>query len=82
MSNEGLWRLGAAEVARGIREKQFSSREVVSACLDRAEATHEQLNALSEIRPEAALKAADAADRAVATVVAGVCGGRLGWCGD
>lgn len=66
MSNVGLWRLGAADVARGIREKQFSSREVVSACLDRAEATHEQLNALSEIRPEAALKAADAADQAVA----------------
>lgn len=42
-------------------------REVVSACLDRLEATNPVINAITEVRPESALAAADAADRLIAT---------------
>lgn len=65
MKNE-LWRLGACEVARGIREGQFSSREVVEDCLGRIDEVNGAINALTEIRAEAALAAADAADKALA----------------
>jgi amidase len=65
MSNE-LWRMGAVELSLGIQAKTFSSREVVESCLGRIEATNGQVNAITEIRSEAALDAADAADTAVA----------------
>lgn len=65
MNSTELWRLGATQMALGIREKRFSSREAVTACLDRANETHDQLNALTEIRPDQALEAADDADKAV-----------------
>ncbi|MBI2969293.1 MAG: amidase [Gammaproteobacteria bacterium] len=65
MNNEELWRTGAAAIANGIRKKSFSAREVVTSCLQRYEATHSAINALTEVRPEAALAAADAADRAI-----------------
>ncbi len=64
MSNE-LWSLDALTLAAGIRNGEFTAHDVVSACLERIEATNPQLNALTEVRPEAALEAADAADRAV-----------------
>lgn len=60
-----LWRLDATAVAQGIREGEFSAREVVSACIERLEAVNPAINAITEVRPEAALAAADAADRAV-----------------
>jgi amidase len=63
---DALWRLGAAAVAAGIRRREFSAREVVGASLDRIAAVNPRLNALTEIRADAALAAADAADRAVA----------------
>jgi len=59
--NSELWRLGACEVAQGIREGQFSSREVIEGCLDRIGEVNVAINALTEIRAEAALAAADAA---------------------
>lgn len=65
MSNN-LWRLGALEVTEGIRKKEFSAREVVEDCLQRIEATNASVNALTEIHADAALAAADAADKAVA----------------
>ena len=65
MSTE-LWRLGADEMTAGIRAGKFSSREAVEACLQRLEDTHQTLNAITEVRPEESLSAADAADRAVA----------------
>ncbi len=64
---ETLWQLSACELASGIRERRFSSRQVVSACLQRLSETNPTINAITEVRPEAALIAADAADRAVAT---------------
>jgi amidase len=64
--NEDLWRLDAGAVADGIRNRVFSAREVMAACLARLEAVNPALNAITEVRAEAALEAADAADRAVA----------------
>lgn len=58
-----LWRLDATAVVEGIRTRRFSAREVVAACLGRIETTNPQINALTEIRPDAALAAAAAADR-------------------
>ncbi len=65
MSKE-LWGLDAVTLAAGIRNGEFTARDVIAACLERIDATNPQLNALTEVRPEAALKAADAADRGVA----------------
>lgn len=67
-----LWRLSATELAEGIRNKTFSSREAVESCLLRIEAVNGTVNAITELRAEPALKAADEADKAVAK------GGALG----
>jgi amidase len=67
-----LWRKGAVELAEMIRDREVSSREVVQAHLDRIEAVNPHLNAIVRLLPEAALAAADEADRAVAD------GARLG----
>src|SRR5579872_933178 len=61
-----LWRKGAVELAGMIRDREVSSREVVQAHLDRVEAVNPHLNAIVRLLPEAALAAADEADRAVA----------------
>jgi len=63
---EPLWRLGAAEIAAGVRSKEFSVREVVRACLDRLDATNPTINAITEVRPEAAMAAAAVADKMIA----------------
>ncbi len=61
-----LWQMGAAELARRIGQREASSREVVEAHLRRIEAVNPQLNAVTVVLAEAALEAADAADRALA----------------
>ena len=63
---DDIWRLDATAIAAGIRSGDFSSREAVASCLQRLDAVNPQLNAIVESRPEEALAAADAADRAVA----------------
>ncbi len=72
MQNQELWNLGAVATAEGIRNRTFSSREVVEACLARIEALNPTLTALTEIRPDQALQAADQADRRLAA------GGEIG----
>jgi len=62
MKNE-LWRLDATRIAAGIRKREFSVREAVTSCLDRIEQTNPVINAITEFRPEAALSAADTADK-------------------
>lgn len=62
-----LWRLGVTELAQAIREKQVSSREVVQAHLDRIATINEKLNAVTVVLHEQALRAADEADRALAS---------------
>ena len=56
----------ATELARVIREKEISSLEVVKACLARIEAVNPMINAVVQLRADAALKEAREADRALA----------------
>ncbi|MCC6533038.1 MAG: amidase [Burkholderiales bacterium] len=58
--------LTLVEVARAIRNKELSSREVTQACLERIERVQPKLNCFIAVEAEAALKAARAADRALA----------------
>lgn len=67
-----IWRMGASDLAEAIRTKQASSREVVEAHLARIQAVNPAINAVTVVLADAALAAADAADRAVAA------GGELG----
>ena len=60
---DALWQLGANDMAEGIRQGKFSSREVTEACLQRLAAVNPAINAITEIREEEALAAADDADR-------------------
>jgi aspartyl-tRNA(Asn)/glutamyl-tRNA(Gln) amidotransferase subunit A len=55
----------AATLAALIRGKQLSSREVVQAHLDRTAAVNPKINAVVTLMADHALRAADAADRAV-----------------
>jgi amidase len=57
-----LWQMSAGELARLIRERQASSREVVDAHLDRIDAVNGRVNAIVEVLAEPACEA-DAADR-------------------
>ncbi len=56
----------ATTLAALIRTGQLSSREVVQAHLDRIDAVNSPINAVVTLMAEAALKAADVADKAVA----------------
>src|SRR5262245_10631488 len=58
-----MWGMSASELSAGIRERRFSSREVVSACLARIDAVNPRVNAIVTLDAEGALAAADAADR-------------------
>jgi aspartyl-tRNA(Asn)/glutamyl-tRNA(Gln) amidotransferase subunit A len=58
--------LDATDLAALIRSKRLSSREVVQAHLDRISAVNPKINAIVTLLAEAALKGADAADKAIA----------------
>ncbi len=60
-----LWQLGALELARKIRARQVSSREVLDAHLARVEQVNGHLNAVVRLLTDSARAAAEAADRAV-----------------
>jgi amidase len=57
----------ARALARAIRERELSAREVVAAHLERIEAVNPKVNAIVSLRPDAALAEADAADRHAAS---------------
>ena len=61
-----LLTLSAVSLARAIRTKQASSKEVVTAFLDRIHAVNPALNAIVQLAPERALSEATAADRHIA----------------
>ena len=61
-----LWQLGALELARRIRARDVSSREVLEAHLARVDAVNPHLNAIVRRLDDEALAAADAADAAIA----------------
>jgi aspartyl-tRNA(Asn)/glutamyl-tRNA(Gln) amidotransferase subunit A len=58
--------LSLTSVAQAIADKQFSSREVTRACLDRIAHWQPRLNAFMAVEADEALAAADAADAALA----------------
>jgi aspartyl-tRNA(Asn)/glutamyl-tRNA(Gln) amidotransferase subunit A len=60
-----------AELAGGLREKAFSSRELTQHYLDRIRRHDPTLNSYVTVTPEAALAAADLADQAIAVGNAG-----------
>ena len=63
MTSDELHWLSATEVADGLRERRFSSREITAALLERIEQLNPQLNALITLCPEQALASAEAADK-------------------
>jgi amidase len=64
-----LWKWDAAALAEGIRTRAMSSREAVTACVERMRAVNPQLNAVTCDLSPAALAAADRADAAVAAAL-------------
>lgn len=69
MSNE-LWHWSAAEAASWIAKREVSSHEVTASCLARLEAVNPAINAVVDVLADEALRAADAADAALAHGVA------------
>src|ERR1700730_9245259 len=63
--------LAAGEVAGMVRRGEVSSRELTEMLLERIDAVDPQVNAVVELRREAALAEAAAADRAIADGVVG-----------
>jgi amidase len=63
---DALWKWDATALAQGIRARRISSRDAVASCIERMRAVNPQLNAVVCDLSDAALKAADAADAAVA----------------
>lgn len=61
-----LWRLSAAEIALGIRNRRFTARAVTESTLARLAHVNPTLNAIVTEMPEEALTAADAVDREIA----------------
>jgi amidase len=60
-----LWKWDAVDLARAVRHRQVSSREVVTSCLARLDAVNPKINAVVVRLGEAALAEADDADAAV-----------------
>jgi amidase len=60
-----LWEMAASDLALQIRARRVSSREVVEAHLRRIERVNPRVNAITVVLEEEALRAADAADRAL-----------------
>ena len=58
-----LWKLSACELVSAYRGGALSPVEVMRAILERADALNPTLNALFEIRPEAAMAAARASEQ-------------------
>jgi amidase len=70
MNNETLFQ-SATEAAAMVRRKHISARELTEAVLGRIDAVNATLNAVVELRREAALQEASAADQALGDGVVG-----------
>ncbi|AOJ41143.1 amidase [Burkholderia lata] len=61
-----LWQLPATELAKRVRHRDVSAREVANAVLDRLDAVNPAINAVIEHRPDDVRRQADEVDRAIA----------------
>jgi amidase len=61
-----LWRLSASEVARLVRTRKVSAREVADAALQRLDAVNPQINAIVDCRPDLVREQADRVDSVLA----------------
>ena len=61
-----LWRLSASEVARLIKTRKVSAREVTDAALQRLDAVNPKINAIVDCRPELVREQADRVDSMLA----------------
>lgn len=61
-----LWQLSATELAKRVRHREVSAREVADAVLDRLDAVNPAINAVIEHRPDDVRRQADEVDRAIA----------------
>ncbi|MFC7304058.1 amidase [Streptomyces monticola] len=61
-----LWQRPATELAAALRKRDISAVDVVRSCLGRIEEVNPELNALVDVRPDAALRAARRADEQAA----------------
>ncbi|MBY4832403.1 amidase family protein [Burkholderia dolosa] len=61
-----LWQLSATEIAKRVRQRDVSAREVAQAALARVDAANPAINAVVEHRPDDVLRQADDIDRAIA----------------
>ncbi len=66
MTDPGVAGLGLVEVAAKIRSRELSSIDVTRACLERLNGINPRLNCVVGLDAEAALQAADLADRTLA----------------
>lgn len=62
MANE-LTQMTAAQLSRALAQGECSAREIITACLDRAEKLEPQLHALNHLDRDAALELADQSDK-------------------
>jgi aspartyl-tRNA(Asn)/glutamyl-tRNA(Gln) amidotransferase subunit A len=56
-----------SELAAGLAQRKFSSRELTAACLDRLRQVGSRFNAVASLLPDSALRQADEADRLFAS---------------
>src|SRR5262249_14922149 len=64
--NAEHWECSAVELARRVRTREASSREIIDAHLERIASVNPKVNAIIEVLADSARESADAADRAVA----------------
>src|SRR6201982_4232388 len=65
MSSE-LWRLSASQVARLVRTRQVSAREVEDAALQRLDSVNPRITAIVDYRPDLVREQADRVDSLLA----------------
>jgi amidase len=61
-----LWRLPASEVARLVRTREVSAREVADAALQRLDSVNPRINAIVDCRPDLVREQADRVDQVLA----------------
>jgi amidase len=61
-----LWRLSASEVARLVRTRKVSAREVADAALQRPDCVNPRINAIVDCRPDLVREQADRVDSVLA----------------